>query len=130
MATINVIAYINKLIPQFPFEIFAPTIVDVITDGNLTSVAIKINLNGFIGKSPPIYTNKSFGVPGRKNSMHNIISKFVGFFSSLLCIILSTFSFLKKLYKYLCPNFLTVKKIIVVVINTDAVINKHPPQAP
>ena len=50
---------------------FAPTIVEVITDGNLTSVAININLNGFTGKSPPIYTNKSFGVPGKKNIRHN-----------------------------------------------------------
>ena len=41
-AITNVTPYIIKLISQFPLEIFAPTIVDVITDGNLTSVEINI----------------------------------------------------------------------------------------
>ena len=74
-ATINVTKYINKLNFQFPLEIFAPTIVEVITEGNLAKVEININLDGFIGKSPPIYTNKSFGVAGRKNRINKINSK-------------------------------------------------------
>ena len=91
-AITNVTPYIIKLISQFPFVMFAPTIVDVITDGNLTSVDISINLNGFIGRSPPINTIKSFGVAGKKNSINKTIFKFLGFFNILLFIILSTFS--------------------------------------
>ena len=40
---------------------------------------ITINLVGFIGNSPAMYTNKSFGVPGNKNSISIIISIFLGY---------------------------------------------------
>ena len=63
----------------FPFTIPTPAIVDDITDGNLANVDINMNLSGFIGSKPPIYTNKSFGVPGIKNSIIIISSTFLGF---------------------------------------------------
>lgn len=79
-ATATTITPYNK-IPNFqsPTAIFAPANVDDITDGNLASVDITINLVGFIGNSPAMYTNKSFGVPGNKNSINIIISIFLGF---------------------------------------------------
>ena len=64
---------------HFPPNKLLPAIVDEIIDGNLNNVAISINLLYFIGNSPPIYTNKSFGVPGIKNN--NIITISI-FFSS------------------------------------------------
>ena len=76
---IIVIAYASKLIFQSPFAKFAPTIVEDITDGNLANVEIHINLIGFNGNNPAIYTNKSFGVPGNINNMTMIISIFLGF---------------------------------------------------
>lgn len=47
---------------QSPLAKFAPANVDEITEGNLANVDISINLNGFIGNNPAIYTSKSFGV--------------------------------------------------------------------
>ena len=51
--------------------IFAPASVDVIIDGNLANVEIATNFDAFIGSNPPIYTNKSFGVPGIINNIIN-----------------------------------------------------------
>ena len=42
------------------------------------NVEITINLHGFTGNNPAIYTNKSFGVPGNKNKINIIISTFLG----------------------------------------------------
>ena len=66
--TTNVITYANILTCHFPCNSLSPAIVDDIIDGNLSSVDIAKNLDVFIGNSPPIYTNKSFGVPGIKNN--------------------------------------------------------------
>ena len=73
----NVIANTVIIISQLPSKILFPITVDVIIDGNLANVEINIKCNGFTGKIPPIYTNKSFGVPGIKNSIKNIISNFL-----------------------------------------------------
>ena len=134
---INIIAVIRNVTPYaitlvfiFPTTMLEPAMVDDITDGNLANVEISINLNGFIGSSPPIYTNKSFGVPGIKNSIIIIISTFLGFFSILLFSNLSTFSFLNDSYTNFLPYFLTIKNKIVVVIKTDNVINIVPPILP
>ncbi len=127
---INVTAYAAILNFILPSTIPAPAIVDDITDGNLANVDIKINLNGFIGSKPPIYTNKSLGVPGIKNSIIKIISTFFGFFNILLFSNLSIFSFLNAPYTNFFPYFFTVKNKIVVVINTEAVINIVPPILP
>ena len=50
---INVIAYINMLIFQFPSIKFAPASVDEITEGNLDIVDIRINFIADIGKTAP-----------------------------------------------------------------------------
>lgn len=49
---IKVTPYITHVVLKFPVEIFAPTNVDVRTEGNLTNVEININLIGLIGKIP------------------------------------------------------------------------------
>ena len=92
---INVITYTNILIFQFPSDILLPAIVDDIIDGNLQNVAININFIGFIGNRPPIYVNKSFGVPTIKNNIISNFSIFFEFLKYLLFSILSIFSFLK-----------------------------------
>ena len=110
--------------------IFAPASVDVIIDGNLANVEIATNFDVFIGSNPPIYTNKSFGVPGIINNIINIYSIFLGFLNNLLFSILSIFYLLQKLYINSFPYFRTAKKIIVVVINTENIKNivpKNPP---
>lgn len=56
------------LIFQSPTASLSPTNVEIITDGNLANVEIKINFIGFIGNNTATYTNKSFGVPGIKNN--------------------------------------------------------------
>ena len=55
-------------------------IVEDITDGNLANVEISMNFDGFIGNNPPIYTSKSFGVPGTINNRHKTSSTFRSFF--------------------------------------------------
>ena len=77
--TINVTTYAIIDTCMFPLNIFSPAIVDEITDGSLANVDIKTNRYGFIGKSPAMYTNKSFGVPGIKNNINIIHSIFLGF---------------------------------------------------
>ena len=42
---------------------YSPTIVEETIEGNLQKVEININLIGFTGKSPPIYTKISLGTP-------------------------------------------------------------------
>ena len=69
----NVITYANILTCHFPCNSLSPAIVDDITDGSLTNVDISMNFNGLIGSRPPIYTNKSFGVPGIKNNIGGLI---------------------------------------------------------
>lgn len=53
-----------------------PNNVNAIIAGILASVDININFVELTGNSPPIYTNKSFGVPGNKKSIKKIISNF------------------------------------------------------
>lgn len=62
--------------------------------GILAIVEIKINLIEFTGSNPPIYTNKSFGVPGNKNRIKKIISSLLGFLNHLLFSNFSIFSLL------------------------------------
>ena len=127
---IKVAAYIIMLNFQSPATKLSPANVDDITDGNLANVEISINLSGFRGSNPAIYTSKSFGVPGIKNNINIIHSIFLGFWNNLLCSILSILSLLQKLYTNFLPHFLTAKNTIVVIINTDNVININPPIPP
>ena len=62
------------------YELF----VDEIIDGNRSNVAIAINLDDLIGNMAPIYTNRSFGVPGNKNSSIITISIVFSFLYNLL----------------------------------------------
>ena len=103
-----------------------PNIVDDIIDGNLNSVDIAINLDDFIGNNAPIYTNKSFGVPGIKNKIIITNSIFFSSFSNLLFSNLSTFSFGKNSYIKSLPNFFTRKYIKHVTIKTDTIKNIVP----
>ena len=80
----NIPTYISNPIFQFPFINVAPAYVDDIIDGNLASVAITINLLGFIGSNPAKYVNKSFGVPGSKNRINIIYSICFGCVNNLL----------------------------------------------
>ena len=70
----NVITYVATTTAQFPAIKLLPAIVDDTIEGNLANVEMSKNFIGFIGNNPPIYTNKSFGVPGIKNSTNSIIS--------------------------------------------------------
>ena len=74
---VKVIAYAISPIFKSPFAIFAPAIVDEITEGNLANVDISMNLIGFSGNKPATYTNKSYGVPGIINSIAIISSIFL-----------------------------------------------------
>ena len=74
--TINSLTNFSGAICHFPCNSLFPAIVDDIIDGNLSSVAIAKNLDAFIGNNPPIYTNKSFGVPGIKNNNAITVSIF------------------------------------------------------
>ena len=107
-----------------------PANVDDITDGNLANVEISINLSGFNGSNPAIYTIKSFGVPGIKNNINIMNSILLGSLNNLLFSILSILSLLQKLYTNLLPYFLTAKNIILVIINTEIVIKISPPIPP
>ena len=119
----NVMAYIARLIFQSPLIKLSPANVEDTTEGNLAKVDISINLSGFIGNNPAIYTSKSFGVPGTINNIIIIHSIFFGFFNNLLFSIFFTFSSSQMSYTNLLPSFLTKKNIAVVMIHTDIVIN-------
>ena len=127
---ITIIAY--KIIPNFqsPTAIFAPAKVYDITDGNLANVDISMNLDGFIGNNPAIYTNRSLGVPGNKNSINIIISIFLGFWKSLLFSIFFTLSSSLNSYTNFFPNFLNRKKFAVEIIPAEAIMNTVPHNPP
>ena len=79
----------------------------------------------------PCTVNKFKGYGGANGNKINIIySNFLGFLNNLLFSIFSTFSLLHIPYTNSLPNFLTRKKIIVVVTNTENVINNSPPIVP
>ena len=122
----NVITYANILICHFPSNNLFPAIVDDIIDGNLNSVDIAKNLVVFIGNNPPIYTSKSFGVPGIINNNAITVSIFCGSLNNLLFSNLFTFSFGKNSYIKSLPYFFTKKYIIAVTINTDTIKNIVP----
>ena len=130
IAITKVSMYINILIFKLPFKMLAPIKVEEITDGNLTKVDIRINLNGFIGNSPPKYTNKSFGVPGIINNIVITNSTFFESLKNLLFSILSSFSFLKNCSTYDLPYFLTKKKIKAVLTKTVPNIKTVPQTVP
>ena len=91
-----------------------------IIEGNLAKVLIPKNLNGLTGNSPPIYTIKSFGVPGIKNSINKVKYNFFSFENNLLFSIFSILSFDAKLYIKSLPNVLTAKKIIKPLMNAPS----------
>ena len=70
----NVATYTDIITFQFPSTRLLPAIVDDIIEGNLANVDISKNFSVFIGNNPPMYVNKSFGVPGIKNKMNKVIS--------------------------------------------------------
>ncbi len=129
-AKAKVIAYVTIITVQFPTTRLLPAIVEEIIDGNLAKVDISKNFTGFIGKSPAKYTNKSFGVPGMKNNINNIVYIFLGFENIFEFSSFSIFSFDTKLYKNPLPNFLTAKKITQLLINAPIKITHIPPIAP
>lgn len=107
-----------------------PAIVEEMIDGNLAKVEISKNLSGFIGNSPPIYTSRSFGVPGIKNSKNKTVSTFFSSENHLLFSSLSIFSFETKLYIKFLPNLLTAKKIIKLLRNAPKNTTISPPIGP
>ena len=91
-----------------------------IIEGNLAKVLIPKNLNDLTGNSPPIYTIKSFGVPGIKNNTNKVKYSFFLFENNLLFSIFSIFSLDAKLYIKSLPMVLTAKKIIKLLMNAPS----------
>ncbi len=104
--------------------------VEDIKEGNLANVEIAKNLDVLIGRSPEIYTNKSFGVPGIKKSINNITSILPFCEKSLDFSIFSILSLDTKLYIKLFPYFLTAKNMMQLLINTPINNIIRPPNIP